>query len=234
MKKIALLLKSPSMWKTLIEEYFSEVCVMRHEHFIHDDDLVFVETSECPISVLQKIHTAKNLRPELRVFGLGATSPENVALFDCIFERPTDLLDFTKKISEKLPLKERVRLSVTDDDPDILSMVCDYFEGRSSPSFEILRATHGKEALNLIQKSRPDAMILDVKMPFMTGSELYCKLQKQNEKIPTIIFFDAISASDLDMIKKAGQPVIVEKGCRESSLAYLMASVKKLVYFSGC
>lgn len=76
-------------------------------------------------------------------------------------------------------------------------------------------------------------MILDIKMPLMSGSELYCKLQKRKQKIPTIIFFDAISASDLDMIKKAGRPVIVEKGYRESSLAYLMATIKKLVYFAS-
>ena len=48
------------------------------------------------------------------------------------------------------------------------------------------------------------------------------------------LFFDAISAGDLDAIKKSGSPVIVEKGYRESSMAYLMATIKKLVYFAGC
>ena len=52
-------------------------------------------------------------------------------------------------------------------------------------------------------------------------------------KFQPSFFFDAISAGDLDLVKKSGKPVIVEKGYRESSLPYLMALVKKLVYFAG-
>ena len=233
MKKVSVLLKFPSIWQMMLEEFLSEVSCEKHDSFIHDAALAFVEVSECSTALVQKIRAAKALRPAVRVFGLGGLSSEKLPIFDYFFDRPTDMLEFTKKISERLPLKDSLRLLVTDDDPDILNMVCDYFEGRNLPSFEIVRASNGKEALEKIEKSRPDAMILDVKMPLMTGSELYCKLQKRKEKIPTIIFFDAISAGDLDTIKKVGLPVIIEKGCRESSLLNLMASVKKLVYFES-
>ncbi len=237
MKKAAFFLRSPSPFQSLLDEYFSEVQfekLLEKDSAAQNADLIFAETSFCQTALIQKLRVAKTLNPRLRIFSLGEASREYAEIFDGVFPESCHLLDFSKKISEKIPLPETVRLLVADDDPDILAMLCDYFACRQAPVFEVLRAANGREAMDWVQKKRPDAMILDIKMPVMTGSELYCKLQKQNVKIPTIIFFDAISAGDLDTIKKAGRPVIVEKGYRDSSMAYLMAVVKKLVYFADC
>lgn len=236
MKKVLMLTRSPGLWDSLLNEYFSEVEVEKisEKDFASQNvNLVFVEPSLCHAALIQKIRVAKSLSPDLRVFGLGEGVQGNAGIFDAVFNETCDLFDFSRKIAEKIHLPDSIRLLVADDDPDILSMVCDYFDGRHTPAFEVLRAANGREAWEWIQKKRPDAMILDIKMPVMTGSELYCKLQKQHEKIPTVIFFDAISAGDLNLVKKAGRPVIVEKGYRDSSMSYLMATIKKLVYFSS-
>ncbi len=235
MKTVLIICRQPSSWDSLFKEYFSEVeCLCLNDAAAAAKaDLILAESALLTLTVLQKIRSAKNLNPLLRVFGLGDVPREKSDVFDGVMPEACGLFDFTKKVSEKLPLPESSRLLVADDDPDILAMVSDYFEGRRSPTFDVLRAANGREALDWIQKKRPDIMILDMKMPVMKGSELYLKLQKQNEKIPTIIFFDAISAGDLDMVRKAGKPVIVEKGYRESSMPYLMALVKKLIYFAA-
>lgn len=236
MKKIVKLLKTPGPWDSLLQEYFSEVDAeisIGKDSVIQNADLIFIEPSFCQSATIQKIRVLKSVSTGARVFCLGESPQDCASLFDCVFEQPCDLLEFTKKISDRIQFPESLRVLIADDDADILSMVCDYFSGRNSPAYEVLRAPNGREAFELIQKKRPDAMILDVKMPLMSGSELYCKLQKQNMKIPTIIFYDAISAGDLNDIKKVGRPAIVEKGYRESSLAYLMATIKKLVYFSS-
>ncbi len=236
MKKIVKLLKAPSLWDSLLQEYFSEVeseMSAGKDSSIQNADLIFIEADFCQATLIQKIRVLKSLNVGARVFCLGDAPQDCAGLFDYVFEQPCDLLEFTKKVSDRIQLPPSLRILIADDDADILSMVCDYFSGRNSPAYEVLRAPNGREAFELIQKKRPDAMILDVKMPLMSGSELYCKLQKQDMKIPTIIFYDAISAGDLNDIKKAGRPAIVEKGYRESSLAYLMATIKKLVYFSS-
>lgn len=236
MKKVLILTRSPSLWDSLLNEYFSEVVfekLSEKDFASRDADLIFAEPALCHPALIQKIRVAKSLNPHLRVFSLGEATPDCAGIFDGVLNAACDLFDFSKEIASKISLPDSIRLLVADDDPDILSMLCDYFNGRHEPRFEVLSATNGREALDWIQKKRPDAMVLDIKMPVMTGSELYCKLQKQNDKIPTVIFYDAISAGDLDMIKKTGRPVIVEKGYRESSLAYLMATIKKLVYFSA-
>lgn len=236
MKKVFTYLREPSIWSSLLQEYFSEV---EFEGLYEKDaapqkaNLIFLEVDCVQPALIQKIKVARSVNPQLRVFGLGECAKDISGIFDCLFESPGDLVEFSKKIAEKLPLPDSLRILIADDDADILSMVCDYFDGRSNPSFEVLRASNGREGLEWVEKKRPDAMILDVKMPLMSGSELYCKLQKQSAKIPTIIFYDAISAGDLKDIKKAGKPSIVEKGYRESSLPCLMATIKKLVFFSS-
>lgn len=237
MKSALIFLRQPSPWDSLLKEYFSEVQLQllstEDPAVFSKVDFLLADPALLNLSLLQKIRSAKNLKPGLRVFALGNPLPGQDNIFDAELPEACGLFEFTKKISEKLPLSETVRLLVADDDSEILAMVGDYFEDRHSPIFEVNRAANGREAWELIQKKKPDVMILDMKMPIMKGSELYVKLQKENVKIPTIVFFDAISAGDLDLVKKAGSPVIVEKGYRESSMPYLMAMVKKLVYFAS-
>ncbi len=237
MKNLLTIFRQPSFWDSLLNEYFSEVHFQRLAEgdpaAFAKVDLLLADPSLLSLSTLQKIRSAKNLKPDLRVFALGNALLGQDNVFDAELPDACGLFEFTKKISEKLPLSEKVRLLVADDDAEILAMAGDYFEDRRSPVFEVSRASNGREAWDLIQKKMPDVMILDMKMPIMKGSELYIKLQKENIKIPTIVFFDAISAGDLDLVKKAGSPVIIEKGYRESSMPYLMAMVKKLVYFAS-
>jgi len=237
MKNLLTLFRQPSFWDSLLKEYFSEVHFQRLEEgdptAFSRADFLLVDPSLLSLSALQKIRSAKSLKPDLRVFALGNALRGQENVFDAIFPEACGLFDFTKKVSEKLPLPDSVHLLVADDDAEILAMVGDYFENRHNPTFKVNRAANGREAWDLIQKKKPDVMILDMKMPVMKGSELYTKLQKENIKIPTIVFFDAISAGDLDLVKKSGSPVIVEKGYPESSMPYLMAVVKKLVYFAS-
>lgn len=238
MKKLLTVFRQPSLWDSLLKEYLSEVLFQRLDESdpaaFSKADFLMADPALLNLSLSQKIRSAKSLKPDLRVFALGKKLLGQDNIFDAELPDACGLFDFTRKISEKLPLPAVIRLLVVDDDPDILAMVCDFFEGRHQPDFEVCRAANGREAWEVIHKKKPDVMILDMKMPVMKGSELYVKLQKENIKIPTIVFFDAISAGDLDLVKKAGSPVIVEKGYRESSMPYLMAMVKKLVYFANC
>lgn len=235
MKKVAFHYSKMSLWPPLVEDYFSE---LDHLTYLKDAplaeaDLVFVETALCQIAFQQKLKSNRNTNSNMRIFGLGESKPEMKNCFDYVFEEPCDIMEFTKKISDHMPLPNVIDLLIADDDEEILKMVADYFEGRHSPEFKVRRAANGRDALSAIEKRQPDAMILDIKMPHVGGREVYCAAQKLKRKIPTIVFYDAISAGDLDAIKKAGRPIVVEKGFRESSMPYLMALIKKLVYFSS-
>jgi CheY-like chemotaxis protein len=55
---------------------------------------------------------------------------------------------------------------VVDDDPDILDAICDILEAEG---YGVSRARHGLEALEQVDSSRPDVILLDLMMPVMDG-----------------------------------------------------------------
>jgi CheY-like chemotaxis protein len=153
-------------------------------------------------------------------------------LLDGAFPDDPASIDFNKKFIESLPMPEKVRILVVDDEEEIGTMVRDYFEGRQAPTFEIACAPNGKEALAVIAKRKPDVIILDIKMPVMDGREFYAKLKASKLEIPVIVFFDSISGEELSEMRRSGNPAVLEKGYKGSSLSAMMFLVKKLVYFT--
>lgn len=78
-------------------------------------------------------------------------------------------------------------LIIVDDDPNILEVLDARF---SAAGFRIYKATSGEAALSLISSNDIDMVISDVKMPNMSGIELYSELQVKSPGMP-IIFLTA-------------------------------------------
>lgn len=195
--------------------------------------LLFVAPSFLSRTLLQKIKVRKQTEPSFRVYQIGdpsAGKPE--VRFDGIFPAAPVAADFAKHFVEALPMPELVRILVVDDEEEVGTMVRDYFGGRRAPAFEITCAANGKEALETIARKRPDVIILDIKMPVMDGREFYAKLKASKLEIPVIVFFDSISGEELSEMRRFGNPAVIEKGYKGSSLGAMMALVKKLIYFS--
>jgi CheY-like chemotaxis protein len=68
---------------------------------------------------------------------------------------------------------------VADDDEDILTLVALRFR-RSG--LEVILARDGEEALELIQTRAPDAAVLDIAMPKLTGLEVVRRLRDSERK----------------------------------------------------
>lgn len=59
---------------------------------------------------------------------------------------------------------------------------------RENLEMEILEATNGKEALQMVREHKPDILLSDIKMPFMTGLELAPKAKEISPDTEIIIF----------------------------------------------
>jgi CheY-like chemotaxis protein len=75
---------------------------------------------------------------------------------------------------------------VVDDSMLIRHTVCRFLEERG---FTVESATNGQEALEALNRVRPDIIITDMQMPKMTGSELITALRSQAKTadIPVVI-----------------------------------------------
>lgn len=67
-----------------------------------------------------------------------------------------------KEKAAKVPKK----LLLVDDDPNLILLVKDYLEYNG---YEVITASHGREALAVLEKETPDLIICDVMMPEMDG-----------------------------------------------------------------
>lgn len=78
------------------------------------------------------------------------------------------------------------RVLIVDDDPDILRLVS-YNVGQAG--FEVLTASTGRKALEIVQKQHPDLIILDVMLPDVDGMEVCRTLRQQYpyRRIPIIM-----------------------------------------------
>ncbi|MGC1225789.1 MAG: response regulator [Candidatus Sulfotelmatobacter sp.] len=84
---------------------------------------------------------------------------------------------------------------VVDDSMLIRYTVCRFLEERG---FTVESATNGIEALQILERIRPDLIVTDMQMPKMTGSDLITVLKKKAEtaSIPIIIVAGRASGFD--------------------------------------
>ena len=71
------------------------------------------------------------------------------------------------------------------EDEDGLRLL--YQEELEAEGYEVITARNGKEAIQELEKSRPDLIILDIVMPVMDGMEALGKIVGKDRKIPIIL-----------------------------------------------
>jgi len=76
------------------------------------------------------------------------------------------------------------KVLIVDDEPDTLELVKLVLE---SGGFETVLAASGKEALNELEASKPDIVLLDIMMPDMDGWEVFRKIKENNVNMPIAI-----------------------------------------------
>jgi len=74
-------------------------------------------------------------------------------------------------------------LLVEDDENQCLL----YREELEQDGHKVDYVTNGKEALEFVQKSRPDVVIMDINMPKMDGIEAMGRLLSKDNQIPIIL-----------------------------------------------
>jgi two-component system nitrogen regulation response regulator GlnG len=84
------------------------------------------------------------------------------------------------------------RLLVVDDEPNVLYSIQKAFQ---SEALTVEVAQTGRQGLELVQSSRPDAVILDVRLGDASGIEVFDKIRALDARLPVIII-TAYAASE--------------------------------------
>ena len=84
---------------------------------------------------------------------------------------------------------------VVDDEPPIVRLVKAKLR---VDGYEVITASHGEEALQVLQQESPDLVVLDVMMPDMDGFETLRRI-RQNSTVPVVML--TARGSDMDKLK---------------------------------
>lgn len=111
-------------------------------------------------------------------------------------------------------MPQTLKILIADDEAPARNRMRDLL-GDIEGVLIVAEASNGKEALDLAQTTKPDVMLLDIRMPLMDGIEAAQHAQKLDPR-PHIIFttaFDAyaIKAFDLNAIDYLLKPIRLER-----------------------
>ena len=77
-------------------------------------------------------------------------------------------------------------IAIVEDDKSIQTM---YKAKLELAGFSVVTADNGSDGLNIIEQSKPDLVLLDIRMPVMNGDEMLVKLRetKQGSLVRVIV-----------------------------------------------
>jgi len=76
------------------------------------------------------------------------------------------------------------RLLIVDDEEPVVEVLSDYFSGQG---YQVGTARNGAEALAAVRRTRPDLVLLDVRMPGIDGVEVLRRIRALDGALPVIM-----------------------------------------------
>lgn len=87
--------------------------------------------------------------------------------------------------AKKMFLDRPLRILIADDDEELLFSLEKML---AKKNYEVVKAYNGLECFPLIRETEPDLILLDLKMPYVTGEEVIEALSKKKDfPIPIIV-----------------------------------------------
>ena len=111
------------------------------------------------------------------------------------------------------------RILLVDDEPELLKAMRIRL---TSWGYDVLTAANGKEAIQLVKKEVPDAIILDIMMPDLDGVETLRRIRRFNKKVPVIMLTAYASEEKMQNTESLGISAFIPKGTEFDNASQLI------------
>ncbi|HZT52644.1 MAG TPA: response regulator, partial [Stellaceae bacterium] len=151
-----------------------------------DFDIVFMDVKLPGMNGVETFFEFRKIRPDVKVMmmtgfsleQLIAQAVENGALG--VLRKPFEIKDLLGVLEQ---VKPRGMVLVADDDPDFVASLEPIL---LQHGYRVKIAGSGSEALKRVTTDDIDCLVLDLKMPVLSGLEVYLKLKESGRVVPTI------------------------------------------------
>lgn len=116
-----------------------------------------------------------------------------------------------------------IHILITDDEPGIYDLLK---EELTELGYTVSVATNGKECLEQINENKPDILILDIKMPDMSGIEVLQKLKRNKKAKDIYVIMNTVRTleREIDHVKSLGVDAYV---CKPSPFSSILFEIEK-------
>jgi CheY-like chemotaxis protein len=125
------------------------------------------------------------------------------------------------------PLKQK-RLLFVDDDREFLEAIRQVFSGLSQGGWIVQTADSHAQALKLLQRDRPDVMVLDMRMPVIDGLQFLRLIAQSHPGQTVVIWTGHPNAEDRRTCLEAGASLFLEKLMTPEGFAAVYAALDTL------
>lgn len=117
------------------------------------------------------------------------------------------------------------RVLIIDDDESIREIAQVSLE--LVGGHEVLTAEHGTRGLDVAESEQPDAILLDVMMPDLDGTEVFARLQDRDSTrgIPVIFMTAKAQQQQLDDLAEVGAAGVIAKPFDAMALASQVGTI---------
>ncbi|MBN1217817.1 MAG: response regulator [Anaerolineae bacterium] len=164
-------------------------------------DITFMDVRLPGMNGVDSFFEIRKINPRAKVVMMTGYSVERL-LSQAIEHGALGVLRKPLEISELLELLEELRpggiILLADDDQDFVDSLEDFL---TDYGYLVAVAHTGPEAVDGVLANNIDILILDLKLPLLSGLEVYLTLKKHNRVVPTIIV-TAYAVEEADNIDK--------------------------------
>ena len=127
-----------------------------------------------------------------------------------------------------MPESDVKRILVVKDEPAIGALCRRVLSGEG---FEVDIATNGKVAQGMIEKQKYDLFLFDIKLPVMTGRELYQWLHLEHSQLVSRVIFttgSVFSGDTLSFLELTDRPTIPKPFTTAELIAIVRRTLKAI------
>lgn len=118
-----------------------------------------------------------------------------------------------------------INVLIVDDNKSFCLALVNYVL-KYSPTLRIADiATNGKQAIKSINELHPDILLLDIKLPYISGIDIMKYVQKQHNYSPKIIFISGDVAGIKELNHSCGEYMLIEKSTAFSNILTILSNI---------